>query len=221
MLGNWVKQQKTLIDLERDSEIAQLTDKITSLGAKECQNEGLSILNLEIDGTRSAMFGRCCIILQKMDKKQIQSSFKVGDEVNLYNPKLKTTTSNDDNDNGTIFGLISKVTNYKIEMVVEDFDENCFDAPLRLDLRSNQKTHNKMIEALSSLEGSDHPLVSLLFAPVEQSLDYRVVVQSLALGAAFNPGFNESQTNAIKCALGSPFVSLIHGPVSMFQSLMN
>ncbi len=214
MLGTWVKQQKVLIDLERESEIAQLTDKITSLGAKDCQNEGLSILNLEIDGTRSAMFGRCCIVLQKMDKKQIQSTFKVGDEVNLYNPKLKTTST--DGDNGAVFGLISKVTHFKIEMVVEDFDENNFDAPLRMDLRSNQKTHNKMIEAISSLEGSDHPLVQMLFSDASQTLDYRVAVQDVKLSKMFNNALNDSQIGAIKCSLGSPFVSLIHGPVSFF-----
>lgn len=220
MIANWVKTQKTLIDLERDCEIEQLTSKISSLGAKECQNEGLSILNLEVEGTRSAMFGRCCIILQKMGAKQIESSFKVGDEVLLYNPKLKSTSdstssSNSSSDNGSVFGLISKVTNYKVEMVVEEFDENCFDPPLRLDLRSNQKTHNKMIEAITSLENSDHPLVYMLFSPKEQSLDYRVIVQdNIILNRVYNSNLNESQHSAIKCALGAPFISLIHGPVS-------
>ena len=219
MIANWVKTQKSLIDLEKECEVAQLSTKISSLGAKECQNEGLSILNLEVDGTRSAMFGRCCVILQKMGGKQLESSFKVGDEVLLFNPKLRTSSTVDTTgtslDNGSVFGLVSKVSNFKIEIVVDEFDDNQFEAPLRMDLRSNQKTHLKMIEALTSLETSDHPLVQLLFAPKDESLGYRVVVQdNIKLDKVYNLNLNESQLNAIKCSLGAPFISLVHGPVS-------
>lgn len=219
MIANWVKSQKALIDLERECEIAQLSTKISSLGAKECQNEGLSILNLEVEGTKTAMFGRCCVILQKIGGKQIESSFKVGDEVVLFNPKLRTSSATDANgsslDNGSVFGLVAKVSNFIIEIVVEEFDDNQFDAPLRMDLRSNQKTHIKMMEALSTLENSDHPLVQMLFSPKDESLGYRVVVQdNIKLEKIYNPNLNESQHNAIKCSLGAPFISLIHGPVS-------
>jgi hypothetical protein len=41
-----------------------------------------------------------------------------------------------------------------------------------------------------------------------------VAVQDVKLTRMFNSGLNDSQIGAIKCSLGSPFVSLIHGPVS-------
>lgn len=162
MLASWVASQRELIDIERECESAMLEDKISTLSAKECQTSGLSILNLEIESISHALFGRCSVVLQRMDKKLIQNAFKVGDEVTLYNPKLSngriaskrgsSSKSNDKpspEDSATVFGIVSKTLLYKVTIIVDEIDDNKFDAPLRLDIRPSQKTFNKMIETVS------------------------------------------------------------------------
>lgn len=83
---------------------------------------------------RSALFGRCCVSLHKLDKGTMQQCFKVGDEASLCNPKLASSCSTSDGDQYVLFGLVSKMSHNTIEII---FDE--FDPPLCMDLRSSQK----------------------------------------------------------------------------------
>lgn len=245
LLEEWVDKQHRLIDMEKGEETIQLQDKMSTLSGKQCQSSGLSLLHLEVDAVRSALFGRCCVSLHKLDKGTMQQCFKVGDEVSLYNPKL-ASSSTSDGDQYVLFGLVSKMSHNTIEIVVDEFDEHRFDPPLRMDLRSSQKTHSTMQQALNALlrEGRDHSLVRLLFFPEEvQHLDdllapskavtrtstaegipalssSRSVLESIgdsASGPVWNSALNSSQQAAIDCALTSLSVSIIHGPVRMLH----
>lgn len=181
---------------------------------------------MEIDSTRTSLFGRCSLILRKMDKSPLKGSFKVGDEVNIYNPKYlsksasSSTTSTkpfsaEVNERTLLFGLISKISASNVEVVLDEFeDSSAFEPPLRLDLTSSQKTYTKMKEALQSLEGSGHPLVGLLFAEKDSTIPYTFLPSSLpVLDLVWNQALNSSQLNAISTALASPKIALIHGPV--------
>ena len=247
MLEEFIKHQNYLIDLEHQEEVNQLTNKISSLSGKLCQHDGLSILHLEIESMRTAMFGRCCVSLHKIDSSPISQSFKVGDEICLYNSKHKSSTLNlkesntKENDSKNILnGLISKITMYKIDIIIDEqfqVNEHLFEPPLRLDLRSSQKTHITMKSAMQQLLKKDteyHPLVQLLFYPNETT-QYSLLKPSIKEFTTSNRDFNNtevheidannhrviwneslnnSQTNAIFCALSTPSVAIIHGPVS-------
>lgn len=217
MLEDWIKDQCQLIDWERDAEVGLLTDKISSLSAKSCQSEGLSLLNLEVESSKTVLFGRCCITLQRLDKGQILQCFKVGDEVSLYSPKLRGNAKADSADIYTVMGLISKVAHNKVEMVVDEFDDHLFESPLRMDLRSSQKTHITMKNALSTIqhEGMNHPLVNLLFYPDQCNISLlqpSPSAKSLTKADMWNQHLNGSQQSAIECALNTPSVAIIHGP---------
>lgn len=216
-LGQWIDKQIELLDLEREEEVCQLSDRIASLSAKVCQSDGLSLLNLEVESTRSALFGRCCLTLQRVDKQQLVQSFKVGDEVCLYNPKLVQNQTKDANNDALLLGLIGKVSQFKIEMIVDEFDEHFFEPPLRMDLRSNQKTHNSMKAALTALqhEGMNNPIVNVLFNPEYQDLRMFALSQNgprLEQKDLWNQSLNDSQQRAIQCALDTPSIAIIHGP---------
>ena len=202
----------------------------------QCQSAGLSELNLEIDSSRTSLFGRCSLLLRKMDKSPLKGSFKVGDEVNIYNPKYisKSGTSSTSfssaaksnsemNEKTFLFGLISKVSTTNIEVVLDEFEEsNAFEPPLRLDLTSSQKTFTKMKEALQLLEGSSHPLVNLLFAEKDSTIPYAFLPSSLpVLNLVWNQSLNPSQLNAISTALAAPKIALIHGPVRNIYVLLS
>jgi ATP-dependent RNA/DNA helicase IGHMBP2 len=215
-LGQWIDDQTALLDLEREEEVGQLTDRISSLPAKTCQSEGLSLLNLEVDSYPTVLFGRCCITLQRVDKQQIVQSFKVGDEVSLYNPKLVGNGSKA-NEDALLSGLVGRIAQYKVEMIVDEYDEHLFDPPLRMDLRSSQKTHATMKSAIASMqhEGMHNSLVNLMFNPDLQHQQIAVPSRTSARlenDHMWNPGLNESQRRAIQCALDTPSVAIIHGP---------
>ena len=217
MLEDWIKEQNQLIDWERDAEVGLLTDRISTLSAKSCQSEGLSLLNLEVESTRTVLFGRTSLGLQRIDKGPIQQCFKVGDEVSLYNPKLKSSADSAQEDKYVLLGLISKVTHNRVEMVVDEFDDHLFEPPLRLDLRSSQKTHTTMKDALNEMArvGMNHKLVNLLFYPNDGNSSLllpRQDTRPLETPDLWNPSLNNSQVSAIQCALNAPAVSIIHGP---------
>ena len=91
--------------------------------------------------------------LHKLDKSTMQQCFKVGDEVSLYNPKLASSCSTSDGDQYVLFGLVSKMSHNTIEIIVDEFDP-----PLRMDLRSSQKTPSTMRQARNALlhEGREY-----------------------------------------------------------------
>jgi hypothetical protein len=167
-----------------------------------------------------------------MDKSPLKGSFKVGDEVNIYNSKYlskSATTSTTSakpfsaeiNERTLLFGLISKISASNVEVVLDEFeDSSAFEPPLRLDLTSSQKTYTKMKEALQSLEGSGNPLVGLLFAEKDSTIPYTFLPSSLpVIDLVWNQALNSSQLNAISTALASPKIALIHGPVRIIHSL--
>jgi hypothetical protein len=208
MLAQWIAAQNDLLDLEKNVETDVLVQKLGSLSAKSCQREGFSVLNLRVQGVRTAMFGRCCVTVEKMDRSPIPVSFKVGDEVGLYNPQLSSSKAEN---NSVVEGLISKITEKVIDIVVNDFEEQHFEAPLRLDIRPNNKTYEKMKAALSTLVDSSHPLVNVLFAQAAlPPYSHRFSAEKETL---CNPDLNDSQIDAIRCGLSAPYIALIHGPV--------
>ena len=215
MLKSWIENQRTLLDLELEEENSQLSNKINSASAKYCESEGLSILNLEIDSLQSGLFGRCRITLQKMgnSKQRFDHSFKVGDEVNLYNPKFKSSVAD-----SILFGLITKINLNQIEVTVDEMNhEPYFEPPLRIDLRANMKTHNKMKEVLSILPRTDHPLINISFQPPNDAIDPAYMTMRPApVVAWFDGKLNASQKDAVRLALGAPTVTIIHGPPGIF-----
>ena len=119
-LTKWITHQRGLLNLELEEENQQLASKILQLSASECQAAGLSLLGLDIDSTKTTLFGRCTVCVRSAgenSKALNRNSFKVGDEVKLYNPKYAHTKDVED---AQIIGVISKVSNYFLEVVTDD-----------------------------------------------------------------------------------------------------
>ena len=224
-LNVWIATQQSLLSLEHAEEEALLAAKLTSFSAKECQDAGISILQLEIDGISTSLFGRCTITVKTTGKsKELQNkSMKVGDEIQLLNPKFSGST---EADLAKVDGVISKVSKHTISFVCDEApDESYFEAPLRLDLRSNDYTFRKMTTALTELSDNwTHPLVRAIFdtsfvLPPAERNSLRSIEEMR--NASFNKSLNPSQLNAVFCALHTPSISLIHGPVLTIACLLN
>ena len=69
-LEDFVSQQLDLLNLERDAEIAESRRLQENIPAKQLQEKGIGLLNLNVHGLRSGLYGRtivtfCCKIAGK------------------------------------------------------------------------------------------------------------------------------------------------------------
>lgn len=230
-MEEWIEKQKSLLGLESIAEKEQLAEKIQSLSAKECEKQGLSLLHLQLVGTKTSLFGRFSITLESnrvKNKVLDQVSFKAGDEVVLYssrksrssqqtNTNTKANGIDNNKDENIITGVVSKVNHAIIEIVTEQTPEDVsLESPLRMDLRSNDYTHKKMVDILDELSKSSHGLIPLLFGQLQlNSYSMRNLNIEATRGGEFctlNTKLNSSQRSAIQGALQSTYIALIHGP---------
>ena len=57
-VGAWVASQKALLALERDAERAEVADALAGCSPAEAQGRGLSLLNLAVLETSTALYGQ-------------------------------------------------------------------------------------------------------------------------------------------------------------------
>lgn len=211
-MNDWIQKQKELLDLENCEEAVLLAGKLAALGARACENEGLSIINLEVLGLEASLYGRCGAVMQKIGKLPIPNGLKVGDEVDIV-------CSNPDKE--PLFALIVKVVPTSITVVFDEYDDMLFATPLRVNMHPSSSTHTKMMDALNALGTKPHPLAELLYTDIGMHpmmsgswLDAPSPFSEVTKW--FNPTLNASQQTAIQTSLRAKQIGLIHGPVSSF-----
>ena len=208
----WTAQQKKLLALEHESEKMQLADKIVSLTAKDCEDAGLSLLSMSIESVTTALFGRSCLSLIRSNSREVLKSFKVGDEVVIYCPKLRHTAEFTE-----VECVVSKLLPTSLQVICDEIDESIFDNSIRVDARANDSTYRKYLNVLNSLESSVLPLTTLLFSKKEfQSISLGVVHETKEVIPKrmdfINQGLNKSQAKAVMSALEMKQITVIHGP---------
>lgn len=215
-VSTWTEAQRELLQFERECEISSITEKIKSLSAKECEDAGLSLLHMVISSTSSALFGRCRLSMERSNGQQLIRTFKVGDEVVLYCPKLMNTP-----DSIKVDGIVTKLHKNSIEIICDEVDEQNFDRSIRIDIRFNDSTHQKYLTLLRDLENSPTSLVNLLFAEEDclsqllqsSSNSKKPSTDDITKEMEFvNSKLNDSQQLAVVGALETKQISVIHGP---------
>lgn len=211
--------QRRLLELEASVEAAQLNDKISSLPSKQCEEEGLSILNLETTGSHTELFGRCAVELQKIGRLPMPAAFKVGDEVLVRRSTGSSGSRKEvDRDKGdevvdVVFGLVKRINPFTIEIIVDEYEDLLEDLPLRMDLRANQRTHLKMLEVLNDLSQAPVPLFNMIYTYDKNQPIPGLKDSAFKAKRWFNSNLNESQKSAVETAISASKVAIIHGPV--------
>ena len=81
VIGAWCANQRELLDLEQEEENEQLTTKLETLSASECEKCGISVLSLALAEVTVSLYGRSCLTVQRRDRRMIPNhGLKVGDE---------------------------------------------------------------------------------------------------------------------------------------------
>ena len=151
-ISEWCDRQRRLLLLEREEENEQLTSKLETLTAKECEESGISVLSLVLAGVSVSLYGRSCLTLERKDRKVFPNhSLKVGDEAGnilrffgsmcsifpilIIVPLsiLLVLRGKGGSMGNTVRGVIAKVTSISIDLVTDSYDDDEMDTPLRLD----------------------------------------------------------------------------------------
>ena len=193
-----------LVELEREEEMRRHEQEIQRLSGREREAKGRALLDLRARDEGESLGGHL-VKFMKSDKGTPlpDHELRVGDLVMVS----KRDPLRDDNPTGTV----TQVTNYSVTAAFDPTpDDWAMGDGLRLDLYVNDITYQRMQDALGQLPTADGALAHL---------------RDVCVGAAdpseaapatvddwHNPALNDSQQDAVRAALGTDDVHLIHGP---------
>ncbi|KIW13912.1 hypothetical protein PV08_06693 [Exophiala spinifera] len=216
-----------LVALEQESEVAETNLLLSSTPPSTLARAGLAILNLSIQSLKTGLGGRSVVelgldsaVVSKDSKGELpEHGIRTGDIVSLGEmPKgsAKKKEVSDLKSKG-VEGVVTRVGERAVWVAMgkegsnSDSVENIPDGKLWLVKLANDVTYRRMNQTLSKL----------LKMPAYSSLQ-RVLLGLSSPGSVdmdktkglefFDANLNPSQKDAIRFALSSPDVALIHGP---------
>jgi predicted DNA helicase len=196
-----------LVELERAEEMRRHEREIENLSGPEREDRGRALLRMRgrDESRQPSGFGGHLVKFMRTNKGEPlpDHELRVGDLVMIS----KNDPLRDDNPAGTV----TQVTKYSITASFESKPDGwVFGKGLRVDLYVNDITYQRMQDALAQLPTADGPLarlrdVSTGTASVDESAPAEI-------DAWHNPALNTSQRRAVRKAVATDDVHLIHGP---------
>ncbi|KAH7337710.1 AAA domain-containing protein [Rhizoctonia solani] len=240
-LEQFLVRMRALCLKERMAEVEQSSLLLSACSPKLLERKGLALLGLGVSNLQLGLGGKSLIELERPSAYHTSSNFpphtfRPGDiariEANATGTsgkrgtktsKKQTQTSGDMDAQASVEGVVYKVSDTRIVVSVEaesqdiELPERC-----RVVKLANSVTFDRMDRAIDSLErlvmqqASDGPPSTIETLSLAQSLlamksleRYTPVSDNLTL---MDSNLNDSQKEAVKFALDSPEIALIHGP---------
>ncbi|KAG6612050.1 DNA-binding protein SMUBP-2 [Phytophthora cinnamomi] len=211
-LEAWVASTRRLLSLEQQEEVQTMRDELATLADSENPNV---LTHLTLARCSTGLFGRTMLQFSfpSLSLRQAKPhQFTVGDLVQIR--VQKTIPSGDK----LPTGIVSKVEERGISVAVNSDQDDVDEVELlgasgaiTLDRLVNNATFVKLTSALDQLTkfdyGAAQAVVDVVFSEREPSWN-----TPLPEITPFNTGLNESQVEAIRFALASKELALIHGP---------
>ncbi|POM72410.1 DNA polymerase alpha-associated DNA helicase A, partial [Phytophthora palmivora] len=210
-LEAWVASTRRLLSLEQQEEVQVMRDELATLDDSENPNV---LTHLTLARYSTGLFGR--ILLQfsfpSLSLRQAKPhQFTVGDLVQIRVQK------NTPAGNKLPTGIVSRVEDKGISIAVSSDQDDVDEAELlaatgvTLDRLVNNATFVKLTSALDQMAkfefGAAQTVVDVVFS--ERQPSWNTPLPEIT---PFNTGLNESQVEAIRFALASKDLALIHGP---------
>ncbi|KAG7397992.1 DNA-binding protein SMUBP-2 [Phytophthora boehmeriae] len=212
-LETWVASTRRLLALEQQEEVQSVREELATLDDNENPNVlphlTLSRLSTGLFGRTLLQFSFPSLALQQAKPHQ----FTVGDLVQIRVQKSPPTGVK------LPTGIVSRVEERGISIAVSGDQDNDVDevellaagAGVTLDRLVNNATFVKLTSALDQLAkfdfGAAQAVVDVVFS--ERTPSWNTPLPEIT---PFNAGLNESQVEAIRFALASKDLALIHGP---------
>ncbi|KAJ0399921.1 hypothetical protein ATCC90586_000107 [Pythium insidiosum] len=206
-LDRWVERTRRLLELERQEEVQAVQQELAT--RPDAENPGV-LSQLRVAQLSTGLFGRTLVRLE-LPSPHVQRpkphQFSVGDLVQL---RVEAP------DGSLPTGIVARVDDTAVSVALsegQDVDEAALWSAGRvtLDRLVNNATFAKLSETLDRLArhdgGAGQRLVDVVFSGVAPS--WQTPLPTLT---PFSDGLNASQLEAIRFALASKDVALIHGP---------
>ncbi|KAF1318883.1 hypothetical protein FI667_g13555, partial [Globisporangium splendens] len=217
-LDVWLDKTRKLLAREKDEEIAVMQQELDALD--DLQNPNV-LVNLKLAQYSTGLFGRTVVKLA-FPSAHVQRAkphqFTVGDLVQLRiaRPSASSSSVKSSSASGAKYptGIVARVEETALSITLSESDDVDEDELLAkavtIDRLVNNATFVKLSSALDRLAkfdyGAAQSVVEIVFSGKSPSWN------PLPEITPFNPGMNESQLEAIRFALASKDLALIHGP---------
>nr|XP_043623797.1 DNA-binding protein SMUBP-2 [Erigeron canadensis] len=203
----FVSKMNPLIDMEKEAEISASMSSGANRNLDSASKRGSTILNLKCVDVETGLMGKSLVELQS-NKGDVLPAHKFGthdvvvlkpNKADLGSPALGQ-------------GVVYRLKDSSITIAFDDIPEEGLNSSLRIEKVANEVTYRRMKDTLIQLSkgiqrGPASDLVPVLFG--ERS---PTVVKKEVSFIPFNKNLDHSQKDAIRKALSSKDVFLLHGP---------
>ncbi|KAL8229878.1 hypothetical protein R6Q57_014778 [Mikania cordata] len=206
-LEQFVSKMTPLIDMEKEAEISLSMSSGANRNLDSASKRGSTILNLKCVDVQTGLMGKTLLELQS-NKGDVLPAHKFGthdvivlkpNKADLGSPALGQ-------------GVVYRLKDSSITIAFDDIPEEGLNSPLRIEKVANEVTYRRMKDTLIQLSkgvrmGPAADLVPVLFGEKSPT-----VVKKDVSFTPFNKNLDHSQKDAVKKALSSKDVFLLHGP---------
>ncbi|KAF2670088.1 DNA helicase [Microthyrium microscopicum] len=215
-------RQLTLLEAELAAETAESSALTTTLSPAALQRAGAALINLCVAATRTGFGGKTVLDLEPDSAtggEMAEHGLRVGDIVRvqeMVGGSAKKREKAEVEKRG-VQGVVSRVWAGKIAVAVDgEGEELGMGGRLWIVKLANDVTYKRMNDTMKKLTtlaetNSTTELMNVLFGHTTPRIPSASTLESLNITWQ-SPHFNDSQKHAIRFALASPDLALIHGP---------
>ncbi|KAG2173383.1 hypothetical protein INT44_008735 [Umbelopsis vinacea] len=219
-MNAFIDSQLDLVANERKLEVEETTRLLSACSPAQLQKRGVALVGLRIASMRTGLGGKSLLDLELAqhltDSPRLPShKIRTGDIVGLQEYKKDKPTSQTQ-----LSGVVSRVTDTTVTVALQGREDD--ELPQALQDRcqivklANNITYERMTHALNDLkrDSSNTPLQRVLFGL--QAPD----VEEMKEVKFFDDTLNDSQREAVRFALASKEIALVHGPPGKTYTLI-
>ncbi|KAI9883536.1 MAG: hypothetical protein M1823_004700 [Watsoniomyces obsoletus] len=216
-VSRFATTQIALLDAELQAELAEATSLVAQSSPTTLQRAGLAITNLVLSSQRTGLGGKTVIDLEPdsaIGGDLIQEhGIRTADIVSIQEQVAGSAKKKERDEASKVTGVVTRVRGPRLSIAVNEGEEEVSPKRLWVLKMTNDATYKRMSQAMSKL-GS---LPKSEYTPLMQTMFGHSSPASVDMGTHselnfFDPTLNESQKDAIRFALASGEVALIHGP---------
>ncbi len=201
---NYADELSALVELEREEEMRRHEQEIENLSGREREERGRALLRMRGRDEGEELGGHLVKFMREQKGQPLPDhEIRVGDLVMIS----KRDPLRDDNPTGTV----TQVTNYSVTVSFDPKPDGwVYGNGLRVDLYVNDITYQRMQDALAQLPTADGKLAHL--RDVCTGATEPATAEPAEIEVWHNPALNASQKQAVREAVDTEGVHLIHGP---------
>ncbi|CAO3620166.1 unnamed protein product [Mucor fragilis] len=214
-MEKFIAHQVQLVETERKIDVEDTQKLLSAYAPIQLQRRGVALVGLKVTGMRTGLGGKSLIDLELANPSILPPIFPAhkittGDIVGLDEYKKEKPSQQV----GKWSGVVLRVTDARITVALQEMEE---ELPTEIQERcqivklANSITYERMLKGLDRLqkkcEQGGSSLINVLLG--QSDLSTASIPTDISF---FDDTLNDSQKEAVRFALGSPEVALIHGP---------